>query len=334
MLGKLPPDLLSRSVLNFTGSQRGDLIIGGGLGEDAALIDFFNKKNKKFLVAASDPITGAAENAGRLLVHVNANDIACKGGVPSWLIVTLIIPENYGVNFIENIMREIHETCLKMGIAIAGGHTELTDKYQYPVLCGTMLGHAEKIFSAKNIKPGDKIIVTGHAGLEGISILAHDRPDLLNFFDNAELDIIKSWSDDISVVPAAEILKNFAVYMHDPTEGGLNGGILETARACNLNIKIDNKKIPVSPLTLKAAEKLNFNYLNLISSGMLIAAVPENKAQNAAKALLENNIKSEIIGEFLDKENKNHEEHEKAENYLNNIDAHEELWEIIAKIKL
>ena len=88
MPGKLQPEILKDNVLNFTGAIRNDLLVGGGIGEDAALI----KVPEGILVAASDPVTGAVKNAGSLLVHVNANDLACKGADPSWFIVTLIVP--------------------------------------------------------------------------------------------------------------------------------------------------------------------------------------------------------------------------------------------------
>ena len=84
MPGKLQPDILRKSVLDFTGALRNDLLVGGGIGEDAALI----RVPDGILVAASDPVTGAGKNAGKLLVHINANDVACKGADPSWLIVT------------------------------------------------------------------------------------------------------------------------------------------------------------------------------------------------------------------------------------------------------
>ena len=136
MPGKLQPDILKQSVLNFTGALRDDLIVGGGLGEDAALI----RVPEGVLVAASDPVTGASKGAGSLLVHINANDLACKGADPAWLVVTLIVPDKMGVPFIRDIMGEIHSTCKSLNIAIAGGHTELTDRYDQPVISGTMLG--------------------------------------------------------------------------------------------------------------------------------------------------------------------------------------------------
>ena len=314
MPGKLQPDVLKKSVLNFTGADRNDLLVGGGIGEDAALI----KVPDGILVAASDPVTGANKNAGSLLVHINANDLACKGADPAWLIVTLIVPDELGVPFINDIMNEIHETCKKLNIAIAGGHTELTGKYSEPVISGTMLGMTQYNLSAKNIKSGDLILATGHSGLEGMSILANDKEEMMKkIFTTDEIKIIKSWGDDFSVVKPAKILREYARYMHDPTEGGINGALYEVQQGADLGIEIFYDDIPVSDLTLRASRELNFDYMNLISSGMLIAVISPDKISEAQAKLKAENISSKIIGKFKGNEKIS-------------LSTHEELWKILA----
>ena len=317
MPGKLQPDILKKNVLDFTGALRKDLLVGGGIGEDAALI----KVPDGILVAASDPVTGATKNAGKLLVHINANDLACKGADPAWLIITLIVPDSLGVSFISEIMQEIHETCKELNIAIAGGHTELTSKYSEPVISGTMFGMTRHELSAKKIQKGDLILATGHAGLEGMSIIANDREDLFTkIFNDDEIKIIKSWGNDFSVVKPARILRDFSRYMHDPTEGGINGALYEVQQGANLGIEIYNDNIPVSDLTLRASRELNFDYRNLISSGMLIAVVALEKISQAQEKLKAANISSKIIGKFTDCEKIS-------------LSTHEELWNVLAKLR-
>ena len=315
MPGKLKPEILKHKVLDFTGASRNDLLVGGGLGEDAALI----KVNEGILVAASDPVTGAVKNAGSLLVHVNANDLACKGADPSWLVVTLIVPDEMGEDFIASTMREIHDTCKSLNIAIAGGHTELTDKYKFPVISGTMLGMTKYELSTKNIHEGDYILLTGHAGLEGMSIIANDREDLFrDIFTPDEIKIIRSWGSELSIIKPAEILREFSHYMHDPTEGGLNGALFETSEACGLGIEFIEGSIPVHEFTRRAAEKLRFDPLNLISSGMLLAVMSGEKVNQAQEKLRENNIASSVIGHF-------------TRDKKISLSTHEELWGILAR---
>ena len=314
MPGKLQPEILRENVLDFSGAVRNDLLVGGGIGEDAALI----RVPDGILAAASDPVTGAAKNAGKLLVHINANDIACKGADPSWLIVTLIIPDSMGAEYVREIMREIHETCAEMGIAIAGGHTELTDRYAQPVISGTMLGITHHELSAKKIHAGDVILVTGHCGLEGMSIISHDRPELFaDIFTHEEMNLIRSWENDLSVVKPAKILRDYAVYMHDPTEGGLNGAFYEMQEGSGLGIELLRGNIPVSPLTLRASEKLRFEPFNLISSGMLAAVIPAERVERAKAELESAGIISGIAGRF-------------TEGKKLSLSTNEELWKILS----
>lgn len=313
-MGKLQPNILKDKVLGFSGAHRDDLLVGGGLGEDAALI----RVTDGILAAASDPVTGADKGAGSLLVHINANDLACKGADPSWLIVTLIVPEELGTAFIHDIMNEIHTTCSELNIAIAGGHTELTDKYTQPVISATMLGMTKYNLSTQRIHEGDMILLTGHAGLEGMSIIANDRADLFaGIFTPDEMDTIASWKDNLSVLGPARILRAYSHYMHDPTEGGLNGALYETSQACGLGIELAGE-LPVHELTLRASRALGFDPLNLISSGMLIAVIPPERVSEAQSELEAEGITSYIAGKF-------------TKGIASSLSTHEELWGILAR---
>ena len=324
-IGKLPPDVLEREILKYRGASRSDVLIGPGIGEDAALIRFADSQKDKFplLVVSSDPIVGASEGAGRLLVHINANDVACKGGDPYWFMVTLIVPAHDGLECIVKIMNEIDETCKELDIAIVGGHTEITDRYDQPVIVGTMFGKTDYLMDASHICDGDVIIMTRHAGLEGMSIIAADRPDLLTGFVESELEEIKSWRNQLSVIKASRALRDIARVMHDPTEGGVIGGIHELKRMSGLSMEIDFSKIPVSPLTRKAAVSIGFDPLHLISSGVLLAVLPEDKADEAFIRLKELKIELAVIGKII-KDSVTDETSVK-------MDAHEELWNILRK---
>lgn len=294
--GKLPPDILQREVLAFSGAERKEVLVGPKVGEDAAVIDW---ERGKFLIVTSDPIVGAVKGAGRLLVNVNANDIASKGGDPLYMITTLIFPGETNEGRLREIIKEIHEACRELGVALVGGHTEVNDRYAHPVLAATMIGSGEVLLRAENIEPGDILIATKHVGLEGMSILANDRPDLLKGVLAPEeiLEVVK-WTQNISVLPESRILRKWARFMHDPTEGGLIGGIGEMLRLTHLGVRLVETGLPLHPFTKKCAERLGFDPLHLISSGVLLAAVPAKNVPAALTALRGEGIEGHIIGEF------------------------------------
>lgn len=299
-LGKLSPELMERIVFPYLGAQNPRVELGPAIGEDAAVI---NVEGERYLVISSDPIIGADEEPGFYLVHINANDVASKGGTPSFFITTIVVPESWKESDLENLMRAIHEECNKLNIAIIGGHTEVTRKFNYPILSGTMLGFAPKLMSAKNIRPGDKIIITKGAGIEGVSILARAFKDrLMKTLSEREVSEALKLKELISVVKEAKILRKVAVFMHDPTEGGVLGGLNELKLRSGLNINAYLEKIPVPPIVRRICDLLKIDPLKLISSGALLAVVPESDAEEATDLLLSHGIDATIIGEFTDKE--------------------------------
>lgn len=292
--GKLSPSALEHSVLSFIGAKRPELLVGPAVGEDAAVIEW---PKGKYLVFSSDPIVGADSGAGRLLVRINSNDIASKGGDPAYLAVTLILPPFMGEEGAASIMKEVHEECLLEGIAIAGGHTEFNSRYDRPVIVGAMIGTADRVLRGTDIETGDVLIVTKHIGIEGMSIIAKDRADLFStFMSKEEIERVRTWSEHISVLKESRAIRDVVKFMHDPTEGGFLGGIKEISLLSGLEAVIDYDIIPVDPLTKLASKKLGFDPLKLIASGSLIAVLDKKNVETAQKALEKEGISSLVVG--------------------------------------
>ncbi len=294
MLGKLPPSLLLE-LLSNRGEVRPEVLVGPSVGEDAAVIDL----GGRFLVVTSDPIVGATEGVGFYLVHVNANDLAAKGAEPAYLVLSVIAPSWGGPSMCLAISRQVSEECRKLGIAVVGGHTEVSDRYQHPVVVGTMLGFADRLLRAEMIRPGHVLLMTKHAGIEGMTILAAEG-FLDDVLSREELEEVLSWRAEVSVLPESRVLREKALYMHDPTEGGVMGGIYEMTLACGLSLELDPSSIPVHPITARAASALGFDPLRLISSGVLLAVVPAEEAEGMVRAVEGLGVPCSILGRFVE----------------------------------
>lgn len=296
--GKLSPDALSRTVFKALGAERPEVLIGPAVGEDAAVISW----KGQYLLFASDPIVGASESAGKLLVRVNVNDIASKGGEPAYMVVTIIAPPAMGEAYVSSVMRDAHDECARHGIAIVGGHTEFNELYGHPVLSAALIGYAEKVFRASDVSPGDVLFVTGHIGVEGMAILASDRPDLLSgVLSPDETAEVKSWMDDTCVLDASRVLRRHSVFMHDPTEGGFRGGVREVCRLAGVSADIDEDAVPIHPYTKRVSESLGFDPLSLVASGSMIAAVKRESEDDAAKALNDAGIPFKKVGRVTER---------------------------------
>lgn len=94
------------------------MLIGPQIGEDAAVIGW---PAGAFLLATSDPIVGAVKGTGNLLVNVNANDIAAKGGDPAYMIVVIILPNTMALDDVASLMKEVDDEAKKLGLPSSEG---------------------------------------------------------------------------------------------------------------------------------------------------------------------------------------------------------------------
>ena len=214
-VGKLPPDLLAQ-LLEQANVQDPSVILGPRMGEDAALID---GGGENYLVVSSDPITFAAEQLGWYAVHVNANDIAATGGTPRWMAMTVILPDGSLPQLAQDIMRQTVDACAEIGVALVGGHTEVTYGIDRPIAIGTMIGEVQKgkETPTSGVKEGDAIILTKGVGIEGAAILAIEFAERLRAAGVSEETIQRSagflHDPGISVVHDAHIASEPLLFM-------------------------------------------------------------------------------------------------------------------------
>ncbi|MHA1638046.1 MAG: AIR synthase family protein, partial [Candidatus Thorarchaeota archaeon] len=244
--GKVPPDILEKYVFTRLGKKHPDLLLGPGIGQDASLIRF----GDRVLVVSTDPITGSIEDIGWLAIHVNANDIATFGVAPLWFLSSIMLPSGYTPEDLGRITAQIDEAAISLGITVVGGHTEITEEIQKPIIAGFMLGETTegKYVTSSGANPGDCIILTKTVAIEGTSILASEGSIPLSRILGEQLvRDAKQLRESISVVKEGLIAfkTGFITSMHDPTEGGLYGGIHEICEASAVGFRLDLDVIPI-----------------------------------------------------------------------------------------
>ncbi len=310
-IGKLKHRELESLIKDYISDLelRDDQIISGSkVGEDAAVI---NTEEDYYLVVKTDPITFATDEIGYYVVNVNVNDVVCTGATPKWFQSTILLPEkNTTEKLIKSIFKGIHDTCESMGISVVGGHTEITSGIGRPIVIGSLIGKVKKnkLVLNSGVESGDSLILTKGVFIEGTSIIAREKKDLLNKkgFDSRFITKCKNflYNPGISVYKEALLANNnFKIKgMHDPTEGGLTCGIAEMGIASNSGVIIERNKINILPEPKKLSEFFNLNPLGTISSGSLLIAIDKKDTNDLIHLLKENKIKAMKIGEFTEKE--------------------------------
>lgn len=298
--GKIPIEILKEVVFKNLGAKRSEVVLGPSAGIDGAVIDVGDKS----LVVSMDPITAATEKIGWLAVNINANDIATFGVEPAFLLSCILLPEKADKETVETISLQMNEAAKDLGIAIVGGHCETTPGLRNLIVVGCMMGITERgnYVTAGGAKPGDRLLLTKSIGIEGTAILASDRKTPLKKALNPKmLRNAKEFYKQVSIVKdAITAFKTGGVHaMHDPTEGGLAGGIHEMADASNLGVEISEEKIRVRPETAKICKFFQIDPLQLIASGSLLIAAKPSFAGKVMDALKKNNVEANVIGEFL-----------------------------------
>jgi hydrogenase maturation factor len=301
-VGKLPAKLLEDLLARYA-TPDARVLFGPGIGRDAAIIDM----GDRCLVAKSDPVTFAVDEIGWYAVHVNANDIACCGGVPRWFLATVLLPEeNATAALAESIYRQVSEACRQLEVSLCGGHTEITYGLARPIVVGHMLGEApwEGFITAGGARVGDRLILTKGIAVEGTSLIAREkRGDLKNVLSVEELSRSAAFLRDpgISIVREARLaIEAGGVHaLHDPTEGGLATGLRELAAASGAGAAVDEGRIHVFPECERICRHFHIEPLGLIASGaLLISAAPEH-ADGIVRRLEVQGIAAAVIGEVL-----------------------------------
>ena len=298
MIGKLDPDTLGR-VLEHTGASSSDLLTGAAYGEDAAAIDLGDGET---LVVSSDPISLAADRAGTLGVYVACNDVAASGADPEFLTNVIFLPEENDET-LATLTDQLDAAADDLGVTIVGGHTEYVPALDRPLLSLTAFGRTDRYIPTGGARPGDKLLVTKGAAVEGTGILATDFADDAREagVDQAALDRAAEFFAEISIQPEATHLRATATAMHDPTEGGVVTGCVELAAASGVDLAVDSASIPLRPETEAICAAMGVDPLRIFGSGALLATLPPNAVDAALDSLAEADIDAAVIGEVQER---------------------------------
>ena len=298
-IGKVPENVLKRSILKQIKTKRPEVLVGADVGEDCAIIGL---QPDEVMVLSTDPITGTTKEMGRWAVMISANDIASSGAEVIGVLVCALLPPRIREIKIRELMQEIETCCQELNIQVVGGHTEVTDAVNRPVLSITGIGKVKKdrMLPTKGAKPGQDIVITKWVALEGTAILAKEKEEeLLQKFPAFLIEEAKGYSQYLSIIKEAAIAgKSNVSAMHDITEGGVFGALWEMAESAGVGLTIDLKKIPIKQATVEICNYFDVNPYEMMSSGSLMLAA--DNGYDLVRVLEESGIHAAVIGKVTE----------------------------------
>jgi len=227
-----------------------------GIGDDAAVI----KQEKGLQVLTTDCLVEgdhfrrewfSPKQIGMKAIEINVSDVAAMGGQPKYVLVSLALPRNLEVKFVEDLYSGMWKACDKYNIEIIGGNMTHCDII---VISITLTGIVDKNFLSlrKGAQPGDFIFVSSHLG--------NGRAGLRLFQENIEgfKKVKMNYLEPKAQLDFALKIAPYVNSMIDVSDG-LAPEIRHICKESNCGAIIYKYKIPISDEVRYVAKTLGEN---------------------------------------------------------------------------
>lgn len=230
------------------------------------------------------PLRFPGGSIGELAVNGTVNDLAVAGAAPLAMVCSLIIEAGTPTAVLQAEIAAMGTAALRAGIAMVGGDTKVVEhgKADGLYITTTGLGQLDPrvTLAADRVRPGDRLLLTGHIGDHGITVL----------LARGDLDLEAALASDTrSVYPmTAALIDAIGAdlrWMRDPTRGGLATSLNELARDAGVGVLLEEDAVPVRDEVRGACELLGLDPLHIANEGQFVAVVAADAAERALAAV-------------------------------------------------
>ncbi len=266
--GKFSADLIREIILpTFDNEFLSELHDGAKLGKIAMTTDSYVIR----------PIFFRGGDIGKLSICGTVNDLAVTGAVPRFISAGVILEEGFELDDLKKIAASMAEAAKEAGVKIVTGDTKVVGRGQADGIFINTAGVGELLdgvdISAKNVRAGMRVLISGTIGEHAATILA----------ERHGLELPASVKSDCAplngMILAMLNAEPKIAMLRDATRGGVAAVLNEIAGAAGVGILIDEKKIPVRGEVRGVCEILGFDALELANEGKVVAVVPADSAE-------------------------------------------------------
>ena len=267
-----------------------------GVGDDAAAIE----TGPLTLVTTDSLVEGVhfrlewtpPRLLGRKALSVNLSDIGAMGGVPRFATVSLGLPLDVRLSFLDGLYDGLLERAAWAGVHIIGGNLARTDG---PIIVDlTVIGNGDKVLTRSGAKPGDLLVVTGSLGAAaaGLHLLKQgarltEDGDLMStgmWTDSSAPALLRCLRAQLDPSPplafARALAENDVAHAAMDISDGLSGDTLQICQESGVGAWLDPVKLPVDKHAAALQRAKGADALDLALHGgedyeMLIAVDPD-----------------------------------------------------------
>ena len=245
------------------------------------------------------PLFFPGGDIGELAVNGTVNDLAMAGARPLALSVAFVLEEGLPVDDLRRVVGSLASAARDAGVPVAAGDTKVVERGKadgmYIATSGVGVIEHDLALSATDVRPGDRVLVSGTIGDHGMAILIV-RGDL-----ELELDLRSDTAPLHGLVAALLQATDAVRCLRDPTRGGLATVLNEVAATAEVGVVLDEAALPVRPEVNGACEILGIDPLYVANEGKLVAIVAPEAAGDALAALHAHPLgrDASIVGEVV-----------------------------------
>lgn len=253
---------------------------------------------------------------GRKALTVNLCDIAAMAGVPRYATVSLCLPPDVPLRFVDRLYDGLLERAAETGVSIVGGN--LAASWAELIVDVTLLGSGDRILKRSGAQPGDLAVVTGHLGAAaaGLKLLAQGA----RLTDEGHLDSTGVWTESSAeevtrclraqLDPAPPLALTRALSEQDLVHAamdisdGLSGDLLHICQASGLQAILEKRAVPVDPAALLLERAKGGDAMLLALHGgedyQFLFAIPPDHLDGLKDLAVVWDLPLTVIGEFTE----------------------------------
>lgn len=234
-----------------------------GIGDDCAIIDANEREDwlvsTDLLIEDIHFIKNAItpEQLGYKSLAVNISDIAAMGGTPIGSFLSIAIPADIDVAYLDSFLDGYHKLSEKYNVPLLGGDTTKSAKHlaiNVAILGSVPKGKARKRSMAK---AGDAICVTGTLGDSAGGL--HVVLDKIDISDEARFLLNKHYCPEPRIIEGFSLRENPSVHAMMDISDGIASDLMHILRASKKSAQIEIDKLPISSQLRYESARNNWN---------------------------------------------------------------------------
>lgn len=260
-------DLIARLTANLP--RRADVTVG--VGDDAAVLRW--TPSTDFILTCDAQVEGrhfvreyaTPEQIGRRAMAVNLSDIAAMGGEPLAALVSLILPADTAVDWLDGLYAGLRGEAQRFGVSIVGGNVASASG---PLIVDiTLVGRtpAGGAILRSGGHPGDRLCVTGHLGAAAAGLMTFRGPARQPTVSATDIDQVR----EAYVTPRPRIevgmllAASGAVTAMVDVSDGLAADLGHLCAESRVGARIEASSLPIDAATRSVAQAYELDPLSL-----------------------------------------------------------------------